>query len=547
VSAGARLDVEVDVVVVGSGIAGLTFALRAAESASVLLVTKKNRAASNTNWARGGIAAAIDDEDDPALHIGDTLVAGAGLCHRRVVELVVREGPGRIRDLIEWGAAFDRDPDAGLSLGREGGHSRRRIVHAGDRTGRAIETALLEAAERSRRLQIVEDLLAVDLRIEGDGESARCAGLVCLDATGRRVGVRAGVTFLATGGFGQAYRHTTNPGIATGDGVAMAYRAGAEVMNMEFVQFHPTALHPTGDPAFLISEAVRGEGATLRSLAGDPVMEGRHPLGSLAPRDHVARGIHALMRETGDPHVMLDCSEIDPALFARSFPAAMKRCRKLGIDPFADGIPVVPAAHYVCGGIRTDVDGRTSLPGLFAAGEVACTGLHGANRLASNSLLEAVVVSHRSARSLFAPGADRSWMRGGALPDPAIWAGRWERDRSVPPARDEIRDLMWSHAGIVRRVEELEEAASRLAGIDAAAAGTLAEVETRNLHTVARLVVASALRRRESRGLHALEGYPWRDNERGLVDTILVRGPDGEPMVPRDGRPAHLAARGDAA
>lgn len=545
-AAGDRLEVEVDVVVVGSGIAGLTFALRAAESASVLLVTKKNRAASNTNWARGGIAAAIDDEDDPGLHIGDTLVAGAGLCHRRVVELIVREGPARIQDLIEWGAAFDRDPDTGLSLGREGGHSRRRIVHAGDRTGRAIETALLEAAERSPRLQIVEDLLAVDLRLEGEGDAVTCGGLVCLDAQGREVHVRAGVTFLATGGFGQAYRHTTNPGIATGDGVAMAYRAGAEVMNLEFVQFHPTALHPTGDPAFLISEAVRGEGAVLRGLDGRPVMEGRHPLESLAPRDHVARGIHALMRETGDPHVVLDCSSIDPEVFARSFPAAMKRCRRDDVDPFTEGIPVVPAAHYVCGGIRTDVDGRTSLPGLFAAGEVACTGLHGANRLASNSLLEAVVVSHRSARALFAPTADRGWMRGGALPDPSIWAGRWERSRSVPAARNQIRDLMWSHAGIVRRIDELVEAEARLAGLEVGPARTLVEVETRNLHTVARLVVASALRRRESRGLHALAGHPWRDNERGLVDTVLMRGPGGEPAVPA-GAPGHPAGGGSAA
>ncbi|HKK93298.1 MAG TPA: L-aspartate oxidase, partial [Longimicrobiales bacterium] len=383
------LEIEVDVVVVGSGIAGLTFALRAAESASVLLVTKKNRAASNTNYARGGIAAVMSDADDPGLHVGDTLVAGAGLCHRRVVELVVREGPERVRDLMAWGARFDRDPDARLSLGREGGHSHRRIVHAGDRTGRAIESALLEASERSERLQIVEDLIAVDLRTSAVGGRRACTGLVGLDPTGRRVEIEAGVTFLATGGFGQAYRHTTNPGIATGDGVAMAYRAGAEVMNLEFVQFHPTALHPTDDPAFLISEAVRGEGAQLRTLGGAPVMEGRHPLGSLAPRDHVARGIHQVLRETGDEHVLLDCSTIDSDAFARRFPAAIEQCRERGIDPFVDGIPVVPAAHYACGGIRTDVDGRSSLPGLYAAGEVACTGLHGANRLASNSLLEA--------------------------------------------------------------------------------------------------------------------------------------------------------------
>lgn len=519
------LAVEVDVVVVGSGIAGLTFALRAAEHCSVLLVTKKNRANSNTNWARGGIAAVMGDADDPALHVSDTLVAGAGLCHRRVVELVVREGPDRVRDLMAWGAEFDRDPDTQLSLGREGGHSHRRIVHAGDRTGRAIESALLEAAERSPRLEIVEDLIAVDLRTEGAGEARRCTGLVGLDAAGRRVEIASDVTFVATGGFGQAYRHTTNPGIATGDGVAMAYRAGAEVMNLEFVQFHPTALHPTGDPAFLVSEAVRGEGAILRTLEGEPVMAGRHPMESLAPRDHVARGIDQVLRETGASHVLLDCSAIQPALFERSFPAAMKRCRKLGIDPFDDGIPVVPAAHYVCGGIRTDVDGRSSLKGLYAAGEVACTGLHGANRLASNSLLEAVVVSHRAARAVFEGGELPD--RGGRLPDPSVWAGRWERDDGAPAIRGRIRDLMWEYAGIVRTVGELEAAERTLEGLEAPRLDALATVEAANLLVVARLVVASALRRRESRGLHYLEGYPYRNNESGLHDTVLVQSDSG--------------------
>lgn len=519
------LAVEVDVVVVGSGIAGLTFALRAAERCSVLLVTKKNRANSNTNWARGGIAAVMGEADDPALHVSDTLVAGAGLCHRRVVDLVVHEGPARVRDLMAWGAEFDRDPQAQLSLGREGGHSHRRIVHAGDRTGRAIESALLEAAERSPRLEIVEDLIAVDLRTEGEGSERRCTGLVGLDAAGRRVEIGSDVTFMATGGFGQAYRHTTNPGIATGDGVAMAYRAGAEVMNLEFVQFHPTALHPTGDPAFLVSEAVRGEGAFLRTLEGQPVMAGRHPLESLAPRDHVARGIDQVLRETGASHVLLDCSPIDPSVFETSFPAAMNRCRKLGIDPFGDGIPVVPAAHYVCGGIRTDVDGRSSLRGLYAAGEVACTGLHGANRLASNSLLEAVVVSHRAARAVFAEGDLPD--RGGRLPDPSVWAGRWEREDDAPQIRDRIRDLMWERAGIVRTVEELEGAATELDALEAGASDSLASVEAANLLVVARLVVASALRRRESRGLHYLKGHPWRDNESGLKDTILVHSAAG--------------------
>jgi L-aspartate oxidase len=353
---------------------------------------------------------------------------------------------------------------------------------------------------------------------------------VGLDAAGRRVEIASGVTFLATGGFGQAYRHTTNPGIATGDGVAMAYRAGAEVMNLEFVQFHPTALHPTGDPAFLVSEAVRGEGAILRTLDGVPVMAGRHPLESLAPRDHVARGIDQVLRETGDSHVLLDCSAIAPEVFERSFPAAMKRCRKLGIDPFGVGIPVVPAAHYVCGGIRTDVDGRSSLPGLYAAGEVACTGLHGANRLASNSLLEAVVVSHRAARAVFSGDAPPD--RGGRLPDPSVWAGRWEREEGEPEVRRQVRDLLWERAGIVRRIEELEGAAEALDDLVAPDPVSLSSVEARNLLSVARLVVASALMRRESRGLHYLEGRPYRDNESGLRDTVLVRAESGPAAAP---------------
>ena len=293
----------------------------------------------------------------------------------------------------------------------------------------------------------------------------------------------------------------------------MAYRAGAEVMNLEFVQFHPTALHPTGDPAFLVSEAVRGEGAVLRTLDGTPVMSGKHPLESLAPRDHVARGIDQVLRETGGSHVLLDCSGIDRDLFARSFPAAMERCRHLGIDPFEHGIPVVPAAHYVCGGIRTDVDGRSSLEGLYAAGEVACTGLHGANRLASNSLLEAVVVSHRAARAVLA-GDDRP-TGGRRLPDPSLWAGRWAREEGEPELRARIRDLLWERAGIVRTMSGLEEAASELESLEPPPRTSLAAVEVANLLVVARLVVASARRRHESRGLHHLEGHPYRDKRGG--------------------------------
>jgi len=531
------IQTQVDVVVVGSGIAGLTFALRMADRASVLLITKKNRAASSTNYARGGIAAVFGDDDEMRLHVGDTLLAGAGLCHRSVVEMVVREGPARIRDLVEWGTRFDREGGS-FSLGREGGHSHRRIVHAGDRTGRAIETALLDAAAQSPRLEIVEDLLAVDLRVEGSAKegSLRCSGLIGALPDGRRVEVAAGFTFLATGGCGQAYRHTTNPGIATGDGTAMAYRAGARIANMEFIQFHPTALHPTSDPAFLVSEAVRGEGATLRTLDGRSVMEGRHPAGALAPRDVVARTIHAVLRETGDDHVLLDCSGIPEAEFAARFPAALKRCQTQGIDPWGEGIPVVPAAHYLCGGVQTDTYGRSSLPGLLAAGEVACTGLHGANRLASNSLLEAVVVSHRAATHLL------SELEGvtlaGDLPGLEASSQRWARGKA-DPIRDRVRDLMWNQVGIVRRSDELEEAEEELQDLEQAAvaspdAGVLSGVERANLATVSRLIVASARSRPESRGLHFLEDSPWRDNEAGLTDTVLVLGQDGEPTRVRD-------------
>lgn len=534
---GAAPALEADVVVVGSGIAGLTFALRMARGASVLLLTKKHRAESNTNWARGGIAAVMGPDDEAELHVADTLVAGAGLCHGDVVRGIVGDGPARIADLWAWGTAFQRDHGA-WSLGREGGHSRRRIVHAGDRTGRAIETALLDRAA-ARGLTILEDHRVDDLVVQDGPRGAEVRGVqVVDDARGVRRTVHARAVFLATGGCGRVYRHTTNPAIATGDGVAMAFRAGARISNMEFIQFHPTALHPTEDPAFLISEALRGEGAVLRRLDGTPFMDRYHALGSLAPRDVVARAIARELQDAADDHVRLDVSGIEPGLRAGRFASTLDGVRERGIDPEDGGIPVVPAAHYVCGGIWTDEVGRSSVDGLLAAGEVACTGLHGANRLASNSLLEAVVVAHRAAAALEdAFRSEGRWTERPhppAAPDPAPDAAGAPDGAPDDPDVGALRSLMWDQAGIVRSVAGLEEARERLEGVG----GPDATPELRNLATVARLIVACALARRESRGLHWLQEHPWRDNESCLGDTHMVRGPHGAPVpAPREGGP----------
>ena len=526
--------IRTDVLVIGTGIAGLSYALKATALGSVAIITKKRRVDSSTNRAQGGVAAVFAPGDSPELHARDTFMAGCGLCHTRAVLDLVREGPSRVRELQSWGVTFSQS-DGDLDLGREGGHSRRRIVHAGDLTGREIERALLAALARESSAAIYEDHIALDLAVGDEAGTGRrrCAGVVALDHVhGERVAFEAGVVLLASGGFGQVYRHTTNPDIATGDGIAMAYRAGAAIANLEFVQFHPTALFPADEQAFLISEAVRGEGAVLRRADGSELMKGVHAQGSLAPRDIVARAIDLALKQSGEAHVLLDLAPIPRSTFERRFPGIFAECTRRGFNVPDEPLPVVPAAHYACGGVRTDADGRTTIAGLFAAGETACTGVHGANRLASNSLLEAVVYSHRAAAALpaeLARAAAQPVRCAFADPPDAGMARGGDRAAVDTAAlRDGLRRVMWEDAGIVRSTARLEAAIDAVAGIAQrlAAAGTgsdePAAIEVRNLADTAALILSCAVQRRESRGLHHNTDHPYRDNERWLRDTVLA-------------------------
>jgi L-aspartate oxidase len=525
-----------DFVVLGSGIAGLTFALNVAEKGSVAVVTKKNRAESNTNYAQGGVACVTSDEDTFDLHVRDTLEAGAGLCKEDVVRGIVEDGPERIAELIELGMSFterENSDDHELDLGKEGGHSKRRILHAKDITGREIESALLTALALHPNVEMFENHAAIDLitrRKLGFATNDRCVGVYVLDNfTSRVETIDAGHVLLATGGCGKVYLYTTNPDIATGDGVAMAYRAGVPVANMEFIQFHPTCLFHPKAKSFLISEAVRGEGGILRNAAGKEFMKGVHPLESLAPRDIVARAIDAEIKRTGAECVYLDITHKGRDFLQSRFPAIYAKCLEFGIDMALEPIPVVPGAHYQCGGVVTAPDGRTELPGLWAVGEVACTGLHGANRLASNSLLEALVVAHRASQAVLKekmPPLQKDlppWESGPAQ-DPDELVVIYHNWR-------EIRQLMWDYVGIVRTTKRLRRAASRLLRLNEEVRDyywnykmTCDLIELRNLVLVASLIVDSALTRRESRGLHFTLDFPKTDTTQPPADTVLRPG-----------------------
>ena len=524
-----------DYLVIGSGVAGLTFALEAAATGDVIVLTKRSADESNTKYAQGGIAAVLSSADSFAAHIKDTLEAGAGLCHERTVEICVKEGPARVRALQDIGARFDKAEEghaegADLDLHLEGGHSARRVAHTADMTGREVERALLEAVKRNPRVRILEDHCAVDLiTLAKYGGPDVCSGAYALDEeSGQVVTLLARAVILASGGAGKVYLYTTNPDVASGDGVAMAYRAGAEVANMEFYQFHPTCLFHPQAKRFLLTEAMRGEGAVLRRLDGSAFMKSHDPRGDLAPRDVVARAVDFEMKKTGAEHVWLDITDKKPSFVRERFPNIYEECLRWGIDIAQQPIPVVPAAHFMCGGITTNFEGRTTIPGLWAIGECASTGLHGANRLASNSLLEGLVFAHRAAEALKEVDRSKPW------PDVPEWetgaAGPSDEAVVITQNWDELRRLMWNYVGIVRSTSRLRRASRRIAMLNEEIVEyywkyfvTRDLLELRNIATVAQLIVECAASRHESRGLHFTIDYAATDPKQAR-DTVVKRG-----------------------
>jgi L-aspartate oxidase len=507
---------ETDFLVVGAGVAGLRAAIELAPAGRVAVLAKKEVTDSNTQWAQGGIAAALSDEDEISFHLQDTLVAGDGLCNQAAAKVLVEDASSRIEELIQWGTEFDRQGTK-LTFGREGAHSRSRILHAhGDSTGREILRALYAKAKTLKTITICEFEFTTDLKIEN---GAVC-GIRVIAEGGERLSIAASTVLLATGGLGQLYRNTTNPRVATGDGVAMAFRAGAEISDMEFIQFHPTALYLKGAPRFLLSEALRGEGAYLRNAEMDRFMHKYHPLGELAPRDVVARAIvHELeIMAVKDPVVYLDLAHMDSERLKARFPRIYSTCLQYNIDITTELVPVRPAAHYAMGGVRTDLEGRTTLAGLYAAGEAAATGVHGANRLASNSLLEGLVFGARAGQS----------MREHAIAGTNTGEGMESRvsqftDSDCEATIDKIQDLMWQYAGIVRDAAGLSKAFNMLKEIE----GEISRPQTRraheaqNLHAAGMLVVRSALAREESRGAHYRLDFPHHNDEKFLKHSVL--------------------------
>ncbi|MFW3460365.1 L-aspartate oxidase [Streptomyces microflavus] len=537
--------IDADVVVVGSGVAGLTTALRcAAAGLDTVVVTKARLDDGSTRWAQGGIAAALGEGDTPEQHLDDTLVAGAGLCDEEAVRVLVTEGPDAVRRLITTGATFDTTDSGDIALTREGGHHRRRIAHAGgDATGAEISRALVEAV-RSAALHTIENALVLDLLTDAEGRTAGVSLHVMGEGQHDGVGaVRAPSVVLATGGMGQVFSATTNPAVSTGDGVALALRAGAEISDLEFVQFHPTVLFLGADSEGqqpLVSEAVRGEGAHLVDAAGTRFMLGQHELAELAPRDIVAKAITRQMHEHGTEHMYLDARHFGAQMWEQRFPTILAACRAHGIDPVTEPIPVAPAAHYASGGIRTDLRGRTTVPGLYACGEVACTGVHGANRLASNSLLEGLVFAERIAADIAGTRPPRT--------EPAEAAGEGADEPVAllaPEARTAIQRTMTRGAGVLRSAGSLATAAEELealhrsAAADADAADPKDAVpgvdawEVTNLLLVSRVLVAAAREREETRGCHWREDRPDRDDERWRRHLVVRIAPDRTPVVHR--------------